>query len=110
MQRRLEVKVIMLCKTKVLPGKMAEYMELEKKMFGVTESAEAMPPYKRLMLMSGAGDMQHVITYLFEFDSFAAMDKWAALAGAPEFQALMPKWDSIIESHEHDVYMESPLP
>ena len=24
------MKVIMLCKTKVLPGKMAEYMELEK--------------------------------------------------------------------------------
>jgi hypothetical protein len=25
------MKVIMLCKTKVFPGKMAEYMELEKK-------------------------------------------------------------------------------
>lgn len=103
------MKIIMMCKTKILPGKMAEYMELEKKMFGVTEGAEAMPPYKRLMLMSGAGDMQHVITYLFEFDGFAAMDKWAAMAGDPKFQALMPKFDSVIASHEHDVFAEAPL-
>lgn len=103
------MKVILLCTTRVVPGKMAEYMELEKKMFGVTEDAGAMPPFKRLMLMSGAGDMQHTITYLFEFDNFAAMDKWAALAGAPEFQALMPKFDYLIESHEHDVFMEAPL-
>ena len=79
-------------------------------MFAMTESAEAMPAYKRLMLMSGAGDMQHNITYLFEFDNFAAMDKWAAMAGTPEFQELMPKFDSIIESHEHDVFMGAPLP
>jgi antibiotic biosynthesis monooxygenase (ABM) superfamily enzyme len=104
------MKVIMMCKTKILPGKMAEYMELEKKMFGITEDAEAMPPYKRLMLMSGTGDMQHTITYLFEFDNFAAMDKWVALASAPEFMALMPKFDSVMASHEHDVFMEAPLP
>ncbi len=104
------MKVIMLCKTKVLVGKMAEYMELEKKMFAITRDAGAMPTYKRLMLMSGNGDMQHVITYLFEFDNFAAMDKWVALANAPEFLALMPQFDSIIESHEHDVFMETPAP
>jgi antibiotic biosynthesis monooxygenase (ABM) superfamily enzyme len=104
------MKVIMLCKTKVFPGKMAEYIELEKKMFGITEGAEAMPPFKRLMLMSGTGDMQHVITYVFEFDSFTAMDKWVALANTPEFMALMPQFDSIIESHEHDVFMETPTP
>ena len=104
------MKVIMLCKTRVLAGKMAEYIELEKKMFAITRHAEAMPPFKRLMLMSGTGDMQHVITYVFEFDNFAAMDKWVALANAPEFLALMPQFDSIIESHEHDVFMETPQP
>jgi hypothetical protein len=89
---------------------MAEYMELEKKMFAATEGAEAMPSFKRLMLMSGAGDMQHLITYLFEFDSFAAMDKWVALANTPEFMALMPQFDAVMESHEHDVFMETPMP
>jgi len=104
------MKVVMICTTKVLPGKMAEYMELEKKMFDATRSAEGMPSFRRLMLMSGAGDMQHIITYLIEFDSFAAIDKFAAMAEAPEFKALMPQWDSIIESHQHDVFMETPMP
>ena len=104
------MKVVMLCTTRVAPGKMAEYLELEKKMFGAIKDAEGVPSYKRLMLMSGAGDIQHTITYLFEFDSFAAMDRFAAMAEAPGFKELMPKWDSIIESHEHDVFMETPLP
>ena len=104
------MKVILLCKTKVMAGKMAEYMELEKKMFAITRDAAAMPHFKRLMLMSGTGDMQHLITYIFEFDNFAAMDKWVVLANAPEFLALMPQFDSIIESHEHDVFMETPAP
>ena len=104
------MKVILLCKTRVMAGKMAEYMKLEQKMFALTKGAGAMPSFKRLMLMSGTGDMQHVITYLFEFDNFAAMDKWVALANMPEFMALMPQFDSIIESHEHDVFMETPAP
>ena len=104
------MKVIMLCATKIMPGKMAEYMELEKKMFEATKSAEGMPSFRRLMLMSGKGDMQHTVTYLIEFDSFAAMDKFAAMAAIPEFQALMPQFDSVIETHEHDVFMETPMP
>ena len=103
------MKVVMLCTTRVMPGKMAEYLELEKKMFGVRGGPGAMPAYKRLMLMSGAGDMQHVITYLFEFDNFAAMDKWVALANTPEFMALMPQFDALMESHEHDVFIETPM-
>ena len=104
------MKVIMLCTTEVVPGKMAEYIELEKKMLGATESAEGMPSYRRLMLVSGKGDMQHIITYIFEFDNFAAMDKFAAMSFTPEFMELMPKWDSIIKTHQHDVFMEMPMP
>ena len=104
------MKIIMICTTQVVPGKMAEYLELEKKMFEATKSAEGMPSFRRLMLMSGKGDMQHTVTYLIEFDSFAAMDKFAAMAAIPEFQALMPKWDSVIETHQHDVFMETPIP
>ena len=104
------MKIVMLCNTKVLPGKMTEYIELEKKMFAATESAEGMPSFRRLTLMSGAGDMQHVVTYLIEFDSFASMDKFAAMAETPEFKATMPQWDSIVESHQHDVFVETPMP
>ena len=102
--------VIMICTNKILPGKMAEYVALEKKMFDAVKSVEGMPSFRRLMLMSGKDDMQHNVTYLIEFDSFAAMDKFAASATIPEFQELMPKYDSVIEGHYHDVFMETPMP
>jgi glycerol-3-phosphate responsive antiterminator len=104
------MKVIMVCNTEIVPGKMAEYIKLEKEMFKATEGAEGIPSYKRLMLMSGKGDMQHIITYIFEFDSFAAMDKFAAMASAPEFMEIMNKSDSIIKTHQHDIFMETPIP
>jgi len=102
--------VIMMCTTKVLPGKMAEYADLEKKMFGSMKGVEGMPSFRKLMLMSGKEDMQHNVTYLIEFDSFAAMDKFAASATIPEFQELMPQFDSLIAGHYHDVFMEAPMP
>jgi quinol monooxygenase YgiN len=102
--------VIMICTTKVASGKMAEYMSLEKKMFGAMKGVEGMPSFRRLMLMSGKDDMQHNVTYLIEFPNFAAMDKFAASATIPEFQALMPQFDAVIEGHYHDVFMETPMP
>lgn len=69
-----------------------------------------MPSWRRLTLMSGKGDLQHTVVYLMEFDSFAAMDNFLKAGGDPEMQALMPKFDSVIESHEHEVYMETPMP
>jgi hypothetical protein len=104
------MKVIMVCNTEILPGKMAEYIELEKEMSKVSGGADGMPSYKRLMLMSGKGDMQHIITYILEFDSFAAMDKFAARGFAPEFMEIMNKFDSIIKTHQHDVFIETPIP
>ena len=102
--------VIMMCTTKIAPGKMAEYVSLEKKMFGAMKGAEGMPSFRRLMLMSGQDDMQHNVTYLIEFADFAAMDKFAASATIPEFQALMPQFDTVIEGHYHNVFMETPMP
>jgi len=104
------MKVIMLCTCKIMPGKMAEYMELEKKVFAISERVGGMPTFRRLNLMSGEGDLQHTIVYLMEFDNFAAMDDFGKSAGDPEMMALMPKFDSVIEYHQHDVYMETPMP
>jgi len=89
---------------------MAEYMELEKKMFAIVDRLGGMPTWRRLSLMSGKGDLQHTVVYLMEFDNFAAMDKFVKMGENPEFLTLMPQWDSIIENHQHDVYMEAPLP
>jgi hypothetical protein len=76
------MKVIMVCNTEIVPGKMAEYIELEKEMSKVSEGA----------------------------DSFAAMDKFAAKGFAPEFMEIMNKSDSIIKTHQHDVFIETPIP
>jgi hypothetical protein len=103
--------VIMMCTTKIASGKMAEYMNLERKMFGAMKGIEGMPSFRRLMLMSGRDDMQHNVTYLMEFANFAAMDKFtAAPATIPEFEGLMPQFDAVIEGHYHDVFMEAPMP
>jgi hypothetical protein len=102
--------VVMICTTKIAPGKMADYANLEKKMFAAMKGVEEMPSFRRLMLMSGRDDMQHNITYLIEFPNFAAMDKFTASASVPEFQALMPQFDAVIEGHYHDVFMETPMP
>jgi len=102
--------VIMMCTTKVVTGKMAEYMGLEKKMWDAMKGVEGVPSSKRLMPVSGKDEMQHTIIYLTEFDSFADMDKFAATQNVPEFQALMPQFDAFIESHQHDVFMETPMP
>jgi len=105
-----EMKIVMLCTTRIVPGKMAEYMELEKKMFAISNRVGGMPSFRRLNLMSGKGDIQHTVVYLMEFDSFAAMDSFLKVAGDAEMQALMPNFDSVMETHEHDVYMETPMP
>jgi hypothetical protein len=102
--------VIMICTTKVASGKMAEYVKLEKKMFGAMKGVKGVPSFRRLMLMSGRDDMQHNVTYLMEFPNFAAMDNFVGSATIPEFQALMPQFDAAIEGHYHDVFMETPMP
>jgi hypothetical protein len=89
---------------------MAEYADLEKKMFGAMKGVKDMPSFRRLMLMSGKDDLQHNVTYLMEFDSFAAFDKFSTSADNPEFQVLMPKFDAVIESHYHNVFTETPMP
>lgn len=104
------MKIIMICTCNIVAGKMAEYMDLEKKMFAISKRLGGMPSFRRLNLMSGKGDLQHTIVYLIEFDSFAAMDDFAKSAGDPEMMALMPKFDSVIENHEHEVYTETPMP
>lgn len=104
------MKIIMICTCNIIAGKMAEYVELEKKTFAICKRLGGIPAFRRVNLMSGKGDLQHTIIYLIEFDSFAAMDDFAKSAGNPEMMALMPQFDSVIETHQHDVFMETPMP
>jgi hypothetical protein len=95
---------------RVLPGKMAEYLEIEKQMFAIASKLKGMPTTRKLMRIGGKGDIQHTIFYEMEFDSPTAMEGFWKMHGNPEMVALMPRFDSVIESHEHEFYVEAPMP
>ncbi len=93
---------------KVLPGKMAEAMELEKKHTAIATRYGA-PPERGYRCTSGGGDFFHTVVGEMEWDSLAAMEAFfEKMLADPEMQALMPKWEAILESHEIELY--TPLP
>jgi len=45
------------------------------------------------------------IVYEMEFANFAALDDFYKMGENPEMAALMPRFDPVVESHEHDIYV-----
>ena len=100
------MKVIQRTIVKVVPGKMAEYMEVEEKSKAIASRA-GIPPWRRYGRISG--DSVHTIVYDTEFDSLAAMEaSFDKMFADPERQALIAKSDAVIESHENEFYMPMP--
>jgi len=83
------MKVLMRTTVKVVPGKMAEYMEVDKKGEAIAIRAGG-SPWKRYGCLSG--DSAHTLVYDTEFDSLAAMEAFA-------------KSDACIVSHENELLM-----
>jgi len=97
------MKVIMRTTVKVVPGKMAEYMEIDKKAEAISIRAGG-PPWKRYGCISG--DSLHTMVYDTEFDSLAAMEAFSEkLFTDQERQALMAKSDACIVSHDNELLM-----
>ena len=93
---------------KIVPGKMAEYMELEKERI-VMAKRLGYPPQKRYMMISGPGDRVHTIVYELEWDSLAAIETFfGKMLSDPETQAMQSKYDGLIESHGLELY--TPMP
>ncbi len=93
---------------KVFPGKMAEAMELEQKHMAIASRVLGISGrcYRPL---SGGGDVMNTIISEGEFDSLAGFEAHPAKMGADsEMQALMPKFEGVIESMEVEFYL--PLP
>jgi hypothetical protein len=65
------MKVIFRTTIKIVPGKMAEYMEVEEKSKAIASRA-GMPPWSRYGCVTG--DSMHTIVYDTEFDSLAALE------------------------------------
>jgi len=93
---------------KILPGKMAEYMELEKK-HSAAATRLGCPPWRYYRPISGGGEFFHTIIGEAEWDSFAAMEAFFdKMFADPEMQALMAKWEAVLESHQLEFYMPMP--
>jgi len=95
---------------KVLPGKMAEAMELlEKHMAIVSRLVGAPPTMRSYRPFLGGGDSMHTIVFEVGWDSLAEMAAFFEKVMAdPEMQALMPKWEAVEASHEVEIYARMP--
>ena len=90
---------------KVLPGKMAEAMENEKKEKAVWDRLGLNLVVKRYLPFTREGDRMHTIVYQTEFDSLAAITELGGKAGAdPEMPAVAAKWDEVLDSRIVEFY------
>jgi hypothetical protein len=100
------MKVIFRSTIKVVPGKMAEYMEIDKKSEAIARRY-GMSPWRRYNCLSG--DSMHTIIYDTEFESLAALEaSFEKMFTDPERQELMAKSDGLIVSHENELL--TPMP
>ena len=95
------MKVMLRTTVKIVPGKMAEYMEIEAKSQAM-ESRCGMPPRRSYSPLTG--DSMHKIIYYMEFDSLAALEtSFEKMLADPERQEIMAKYEGTIVSHENDL-------
>jgi len=100
------MKVMLRAIVEVAPGKMAEYMELDKKSEAICTRLE-MPPLRRYRCFTG--DSINTIVYEQEFDSLAAMEAFNEKAMAnPEIMAMSAKMEAVMESQINEFY--TPIP
>ena len=96
---------------RILPGKMAEAMELFKEMM-VIMSKKGVPfpqTMRRYSPFMGGGDALHTFILEIDWDSFAAVaDFYEKASAIPEVMGLMPKWDTVEESHRLELYSVMP--
>jgi len=89
---------------KILPGKMAEAVELLEKQSAVVKRLGA-APWKSYRCFSGGRDTMHTIVFHAEWESLATMEASFEKAFAdPEMQELLSKWETLCESDEVELY------
>jgi hypothetical protein len=95
---------------RILPGKMAEAMQLFKEMtILMTKKGLPFPPMRRYTPFMGGGDALHTMILEMDMDSLADVAEFYEKSMAdPEIMGLMPKWDTVEESHRLELYMVTP--
>jgi len=103
------MKVMQRTSMKMVPGKMTEAMGLIQEQQGVM-TRWGMPPVRYYRPFAGGGDAVNTIFLQFEWDSIAAMEAFYEKSMAdPEMLAVLMKWDGVLESHTHEIYMPMPM-
>ncbi len=105
------MKVIQRGIMKIVPGKMAEAMELNEKYFATLRrlgvSFTTIRGYRPFL----GSEYMHTLIFEVEWDSMATMEAFFDKVMAdPEVQALMPKWDEVEDSHVVELYTPMPMP
>ena len=89
---------------KIVPGKMSEAMELMEKHTAASVRLGC-PPMRSYRPLIG-GEFFHTIVGEAEWESFAAMEAYfEKMMSDPETQAIMAKWESLLDSHEIEFYL-----
>jgi len=90
----------------VLPGKMAEALELSRKEMEVYNSLGINPPVKRYVPFAGSVDRLHTVITDTDLGSFASIEESMKKAQAsPEMQEIFAKWQAICVNHVLELYM-----
>lgn len=92
----------------VLPGKMDEYLDLERKHLARALKL-GQPMWKRLRCIAGSLDYLYTIVYETEWNSMAEMEAYfERMFADPEMQKITPKWNGLMANHRFEFYI--PLP
>ena len=90
---------------KVLPGKMAEAMELNKQHIEICKRY-GMPPMRMYQPFIGGDDMIHTIILEGEWESLEKLASfYENMMKDPEMQELMPKWQGVLDEHRGELYV-----
>lgn len=90
---------------KVLPGKMAEAKEVEKRESAIWDRLGLNIVVKHYLPFACQGDRMHTLVYQTEFDSFAAIEALGKKIGPdPEMPAVAAEWDKVLESRIVEFY------
>ena len=94
---------------KIIPGKMAEAMELNEKYMAIVNRLGMPTTAMRMYRPFIGGEYMHTLVFEVEWDSLVTMAAFfEKITADPEMQALMPKWETLLESHEVELYMPMP--
>ena len=94
------------CTVKVVPGKMGEFLELQKK-YDIEVKRLGLPPHQRYSCLNG--ESMHTFVYATEWDSFAAMEKsFEKLYADLKARQVCGEIADVTESHEVEFYMPCP--